>query len=448
MKLFLQATGKEWQKKQLQEKLKAMIKNEKASGDAKRLRDLTNLVHKTGNEPAPEPFSQTPAEDIAPGRVDPSLLSGIDPVTDKHSIVTVEPGSCFASNQEQSGVGMSRTAPRFPRFASAAATATSGLYEAQLSQAVAPPISAAQHEFDASSSELDVTNEAWAQDLFNNSGDSGSGAVRIVAIPVNTSTPARNPDASFNNSASFNNTFSTANITPIRVMSTQPRRLALTPAASGARPPAIPPATLPAILPGILPAVPPAILPAAPPAAPPAALPALPPAALPAAQPAAPPAAPPAALPAAQPGAPPAAQPGAPPAAPRQRKRRRGAAPEATPTAPSAHDALMAEKARLSRIVAADTIRLNRIEREARLEVAREEALYWRLRREALVTELLAKGADVREEYSASTAERPLNSGALAAQIHVNEGERKVCNGYAALIFCHKLILKNFLFEI
>ena len=440
MKLFLQATGKEWQKKQLQEKLKAMIKNEKASGDAKRLRDLTNLVHKTGNEPAPEPFNQTPAEDIAPGRVDPSLLSGIDPVTDKHSIVTVEPGSCFASNQEQSGVGMSRTAPRFPRFASAAATATSGLYEAQLSQAVAPPISAAQHEFDASSSELDVTNEAWAQDLFNNSGDSGSGAVRIVAIPVNTSTPARNPDASFNNSASFNNTFSTANITPIRVMSTQPRRLALTPAASGARPPAIPPATLPAILPGILPAVPPAILPAAPPAAPPAALPAAPPAALPAAQPAAPPAA--------QPAAPPAAQPGAPPAAPRQRKRRRGAAPEATPTAPSAHDALMAEKARLSRIVAADTIRLNRIEREARLEVAREEALYWRLRREALVTELLAKGADVREEYSASTAERPLNSGALAAQIHVNEGERKVCNGYAALIFCHNLILKNFLFEI
>ncbi len=42
MKLFLQATGKEWQKKQLQEKLKSMIKNEKASGDAKRLRDLTN----------------------------------------------------------------------------------------------------------------------------------------------------------------------------------------------------------------------------------------------------------------------------------------------------------------------------------------------------------------------------------------------------------------------
>jgi hypothetical protein len=32
MKLFLQATGKEWQKKQLQEKLKSMIKNKKASG--------------------------------------------------------------------------------------------------------------------------------------------------------------------------------------------------------------------------------------------------------------------------------------------------------------------------------------------------------------------------------------------------------------------------------
>jgi hypothetical protein len=106
----------------------------------------------------------------------------------------------------------------------------------------------------------------------------------------------------------------------------------------------------------------------------------------------------------------------------------------------------MTEKARLSRIVAADMIRLNQIEREARLEVAREEAMYWGLRREAFVTELLAKGADVREEYSASTAERPLNSGALTAQLHVEEGERKVLNDYAVFIFCHKLIFKNFIF--
>ncbi len=75
--------------------------------------------------------------------------------------------------------------------------------------------------------------------------------------------------------------------------------------------------------------------------------------------------------------------------------------------------------------------------------MAHEEALYWRLKREALVTELLAKGADVSEEYSASTAKRPLNSGALAAQIHVDEGERKVLNGYAVFIFCHKLIFSN-----
>jgi hypothetical protein len=63
----------------------------------------------------------------------------------------------------------------------------------------------------------------------------------------------------------------------------------------------------------------------------------------------------------------------------------------------------MAEKARLSRIVAADTIRLNRIEREARLEVAREEALYWRF----FLNEIISAGnrQGVAKEAAAGEAQ-------------------------------------------
>jgi len=84
----------------------------------------------------------------------------------------------------------------------------------------------------------------------------------------------------------------------------------------------------------------------------------------------------------------------------------------------------LSEKSRLARIVASETIRLNRIEKMARIEVAHEEAMYWRLRREALVTDLLAKGANVSEEYTTSTDGSPLLSGALAVRINVDEGER------------------------
>jgi hypothetical protein len=117
--IFLQATGKTWQKKQLQDKLKSMLKLAKATGDAKRLRIMTCFIKETGNGPVPPPFDETPADDIVlVGRVDPRLLSGTDPVYDHYSLVGVTEGSVFASGQEQSVVGMSQLAPKFaPRFA-------------------------------------------------------------------------------------------------------------------------------------------------------------------------------------------------------------------------------------------------------------------------------------------------------------------------------------------
>jgi len=382
---FFQATGKEWTKKQLQQKFKSMCKGEKQTVDEKRMKAMRNFVQKTGNNPAPEPFVQTPADDILPGRVDPRLLSGTDPVCDKFSIVTVAPGSCFASGQELSGVGMSRFAPKFGRFAPAAATATSGLYEAQ---AVAQSTRATQQEFAAESLDLenqslDVSNERWAQDMINDTEVSGPGAVRTVFVPVNTSTPTRSPHSS------FNDTFSTANITPIMVSSNPTRRLTMTPTT----PPAIPAlAPLPAVA---------TVAPVAPAAG-----------------------GVPAAAATTMPAIPVAGSVGVPV---NKRKRKRGAAPAAPVVHPTGSSSLMdhlSEKSRLARIVASETIRLNRIEKMARIEVAHEEAMYWRLRREALVTDLLAKGANVSEEYTTSTDGSPLLSGALAVRINVDEGER------------------------
>jgi hypothetical protein len=144
----LQATGKVWTKKQLQEKWKKMILGDKRHGDAKRLRKFTNCVMETGNLAAPPPFVPTPADDIEPGRVDPRILTGKDPVFDKHSLVTVEAGSCFSSGQELSGIGVSRVASKPPRFAPTA-TATSEACESQLERAAAQPTNTSQHESSA-----------------------------------------------------------------------------------------------------------------------------------------------------------------------------------------------------------------------------------------------------------------------------------------------------------
>jgi len=66
--------------------------------------------------------------------------------------------------------------------------------------------------------------------------------------------------------------------------------------------------------------------------------------------------------------------------------------------------------------MSSETIKLNRLEKKAKLEVAKQEALYWQLRREALLLDLRAKGVNVSETY-ASSLNSPLISGELASKI-------------------------------
>jgi hypothetical protein len=398
----------------LQDKLKAMIRGAKAKGDAKRLKIMTDYVKETGNGPAPPPFSETPADDIGTvGRVDPSLLSGTDPVFDKHSRVTVEAGSIFASGQEQSGVGMSQLAPRFaPRFnkvAPAAATATSGLCATQVSQTAVQPTIIAQYESDAESLvglELDVSNEHWAHDILNNSG--------TVVDQFITSTPTRSP------TNSLNNTFSTANLTPMRLST--PGRLvtntSMSPATSqvSRTPPLAYHDRIQRMINDfIAPAVAAIVAPAA------AAI------AAPAAAAIAAPAAAAIAAPAAAAIAAPAAAAIAAPAAAndnaqqRRQRRNRPAQAVAPPPSVSAYEAMLAEKSRINRIVGAEMIRLAKIEKMASVEASREKALYWKLRRE-----LMANGANVAnvsDEYN--TVGSSLHTGALSDMLNDQVGERK-----------------------
>ncbi len=60
------------------------------------------------------------------------------------------------------------------------------------------------------------------------------------------------------------------------------------------------------------------------------------------------------------------------------------------------------------------------------MEAARQEALYWALRREALVADMTAKGQAVSERFKnlSSVASCPLMSGALAKEIDLDLGHR------------------------
>ncbi len=399
--IFLQATGKIWQKKQLQDKLKSMVKLAKATGDAKRLRIMTGFIKETGNGPAPPPFDETPADDIGlVGRVDPRLLSGTDPVYDRYSLVGVTEGSVFASGQEQSGVGMSQLAPKFaPRFAkdapaTATATVTSGLLAAQVQSTNTAP-----HESDVILGDLvlDVTHESWAQDILNNSGD-GS---RNLVIPFSASTPTRSRNDS------FNNTFSTANLTPMRVSTPrqidtsmspvpsptiQARRTAaaavVRPAAAAFVPPAAAAGVAPAAAAGVAPAAADVVAPAA--AA--------------------------GGAPAAAAGVGPAAANGR---AQRRRQRRNNAAPPQPSV--SAYEAMLAEKSRINRIVGIEMIRLAKLEKMASFEASREKALYYKLKRELALKK--ANEANVSAEYD--TSRSILHTDAILELINRDEGERK-----------------------
>jgi hypothetical protein len=432
--IFLQATGKIWQKKQLQDKLKSMVKLAKATGDAKRLRIMTGFIKETGNGPAPPPFDETPADDIGlVGRVDPRLLSGTDPVYDRYSLVGVTEGSVFASGQEQSGVGMSQLAPKFaPRFAkdapaTATATVTSGLLAAQVQSTNTAP-----HESDVILGDLvlDVTHESWAQDILNNSGD-GS---RNLVIPFSASTPTRSRNDS------LNNTFSTANLTPMRVSTPRQIDTSMSPVPSPtiqarrtAAAAVVRPAAAAVVRPAAAAGVPPAAAAGVPPAAAavvrPAAAAFVPPAAAAGMAPAAAGVAPAAAdvvAPAAAAGGAPAAAAGVGPAAAngraqRRRQRRNNAAPPQPSV--SAYEAMLAEKSRINRIVGIEMIRLAKLEKMASFEASREKALYYKLKRELALKKANETLASVDKEYD--TSRSIVHTDAILELINRDEGERK-----------------------
>ncbi len=408
--IFLQATGKIWQKKQLQDKLKSMVKLAKATGDAKRLRIMTGFIKETGNGPAPPPFDETPADDIGlVGRVDPRLLSGTDPVYDRYSLVGVTEGSVFASGQEQSGVGMSQLAPKFaPRFAkdapaTATATVTSGLLAAQVQSTNTAP-----HESDVILGDLvlDVTHESWAQDILNNSGD-GS---RNLVIPFSASTPTRSRNDS------LNNTFSTANLTPMRVSTPRQIDTSMSPVPSPtiqARRTAAAAVVRPAAAAFVPPAAAAGVAPAAAGVAPAAAD---------------------VVAPAAAAGGAPAAAAGVGPAAAngraqRRRQRRNNAAPPQPSV--SAYEAMLAEKSRINRIVGIEMIRLAKLEKMASFEASREKALYYKLKRELALKK--ANEANVSAEYD--TSRSILHTDAILELINRDEGERKGILTVYAFVF-------------
>ena len=418
--IFLQATGKIWQKKQLQDKLKSMVKLAKATGDAKRLRIMTGFIKETGNGPAPPPFDETPADDIGlVGRVDPRLLSGTDPVYDRYSLVGVTEGSVFASGQEQSGVGMSQLAPKFaPRFAkdapaTATATVTSGLLAAQVQSTNTAP-----HESDVILGDLvlDVTHESWAHDILNNSGD-GSGN---LVIPFSASTPTRSRNDS------LNNTFSTANLTPMRVSTPRQIDTSMSPVPS----PTIQARRTAAAA---------VVRPAAAAFVPPAAAAGVAPAAAAGMAPAAAGVAPAAAdvvAPAAAAGGAPAAAAGVGPAAAngraqRRRQRRNNAAPPQPSV--SAYEAMLAEKSRINRIVGIEMIRLAKLEKMASFEASREKALYYKLKRELALKKANETLASVDKEYD--TSRSIVHTDAILELINRDEGERKGILTVYAFVF-------------
>jgi hypothetical protein len=80
----------------------------------------------------------------------------------------------------------------------------------------------------------------------------------------------------------------------------------------------------------------------------------------------------------------------------RQRKRkRRSAAADAPPSVPKSTEGLLEiarERSHLAQILTSETIRLDRIGKKAQVVAAKQEALYWELKRQILVEETLAAG--------------------------------------------------------
>jgi hypothetical protein len=84
------------------------------------------------------------------------------------------------------------------------------------------------------------------------------------------------------------------------------------------------------------------------------------------------------------------------------------------------------EKSRLDKISSDEYIRLLRLNQRVNNEVAKKQGLYWDLKREALVSELLSKGQTVSDIFKTTADQCPLLSGVFDQQIGENTGQRKV----------------------
>jgi hypothetical protein len=80
------------------------------------------------------------------------------------------------------------------------------------------------------------------------------------------------------------------------------------------------------------------------------------------------------------------------------------------------------EKSRIDKISSDEYIRLLRLNQRVNNEVAKKQGLYWDLKREALVSELLSKG----HIFKTTADQCPLLSDVFDQKIGENTGQRKV----------------------
>ncbi len=83
-----------WSKVQIQNFYKRKLSKEKSKGDEARVREMTRYAKEGTGGGAGHPHLQEPvADDIEPGDVDPRLLTGVAPVFDSLSLVSIPTGS-------------------------------------------------------------------------------------------------------------------------------------------------------------------------------------------------------------------------------------------------------------------------------------------------------------------------------------------------------------------
>ena len=408
-----------WSKVQIQNFYKRKLSKEKSKGDEARVREMTRYAKEgTGGGAGRSHLQEPVADDIEPGDVDPRLLTGVAPVFDSLSLVSIPTESSMFRPEDRSSIGFTQVAPTPRACTVPTSTVTSGAYEAQSAATNAQSTFTGRAAAPAEAMRevmVDVSYEGvnWAQNFLNNSDISlpsprRTGPLLLAAC----STPVRaTPNSSFDSSV-FSNTMSSGNLSPIIGVSRSLVNRLPPMSASVTTPPAAaaPTAATPAVAP-----IPAAPIPAAPiPAAP------IPAAPIPAAPiPAAPiPAAPIPAAPI--------------PADAEQNRRRRRRAPVPPPTAPKGTEALAemaVAKSRLDKSVSDENIRLSRLSHMATVLAAQQQALYWASKREELAADRLAKGQIVSEQFkNIVTGDCPLMNGDLAVQINLvrGDGERQV----------------------